>query len=64
MERCKRLYAPHITHSDLDNLGITVENLRKTRALTKTGSNRQRYYAIRQMTLEKGEYSFILRNRV
>lgn len=63
MERCNRLRGQSITLSDLDNLGITVENLRKTRALVRTKLGRQRYHAIRQAVSEDGEYGFILRNR-
>lgn len=64
MVRHNRLCGQDITHSDLDNLGISVENLRKTRALTNTKSNRQRYYGIRQAISKGEENGFILKNRV
>lgn len=41
-----KLYGRRITHTGLDSLGISVENLRKTKALNKGKLNRYSYHQI------------------
>ena len=54
-----KLYSQNITHADLDNLGISVENLRKTKALNSNKLNRYSRYQIMRAISEKDEGGFI-----
>ncbi len=54
-----KLYSRNTTHTDLDNLGISVENLRKTKALNSNKLNRYSRYQIMKAILGKDEDDFI-----
>jgi hypothetical protein len=41
-----KLYGQSITHRDLDNLGISVENLRKANTLANSKLDRYNHYQI------------------
>ncbi len=56
-----KLGGKNITHADLDNLGISVENLRKTKALNHNKFNRYSPYRIIDEPKESAKDKFIIK---
>ena len=59
MDWYAKLYSQNTTHTDLDNLGISVENLRKTKALNSNKLNRYSRYQIMKAISGKDGDGFI-----
>ncbi len=59
-----KLCGQSITHAHLDSLGISVENIRKTKGLNSNGLNKYSYRQIaKRESKESNEDGFILKDR-